>query len=140
MNFFILYNIQNKATSIIFASLTFILGIAGVIIGTTDASFAEKSHDVQILSVTMATLPIIGTTLYNITALSKKMPLLIMRSAFAFSCVLWAIFSFYNELPVAGWFNIASVVINVIGTIMMWKKLKLEFKKNDSNQVTEINE
>lgn len=130
MNFFILYNIQNKIWSIIFASLTFLLGMAGVVIGTTEPSFALKERSVQITSVIMASLPIFGTTLYNVTALSKKIPIIFMRSAFAISCVLWAVFSFYNDLPVAGWFNLVSVVINVIGTIIMWPSLKKEFKTN----------
>ena len=133
MNFFIIFNWQNRATSVMFAALTLILGLVGVVIGTQTDSFKNLSQAKKVLDVIMSVLPVLGTTMYNITALSKKSPMLLLRITFMISCLLWAIFSLHIKSYVGFGFNIAAIVINIVKTIILTKKDGIEEEKIEQN-------
>lgn len=130
MDIFILLDKQNKVTSIIFALLTFVLGTVGVVIGanTTYNSLLEldKSSDYitrqMIINVIISYLPVIGTSIYNVVSLSKTIPTKYLRFTFAFSCLLWAIFSIYIKSYVGFVFNVVTVITYIVKTIIIHVK------------------
>ncbi len=129
MDIFILFDKQNKATSIFFAVLTFFLGTLGVVLsanelyGTLNDGINTESYirGKMALSIVMSYLPVIGTSIYNIVSLSKKLSTNILRFTFAFSCLLWAIFSLYIKSYVGFVFNCFAVLAYIIKTIELSK-------------------
>lgn len=129
MDIFILFDRQNKATSIFFAVLTFMLGTLGVVLSanelysTLNDGINTESYirGKMALSIVMSYLPVIGTSIYNIVSLSKKLSTNILRFTFAFSCLLWAIFSLYIKSYVGFVFNCFAVLAYIIKTIELSK-------------------
>lgn len=129
MDIFILFDKQNKATSIFFAVLTFLLGTLGVVLSanelysTLNDGINTESYirGKMALSIVMSYLPVIGTSIYNIVSLSKKLSTNILRFTFAFSCLLWAIFSLYIKSYVGFVFNCFAVLAYIIKTIEISK-------------------
>ncbi len=129
MDIFILFDKQNKATSIFFAVLTFLLGTLGVVLSanelysTLNDGINTESYirGKMALSIVMSYLPVIGTSIYNIVSLSKKLSTNILRFTFAFSCLLWAIFSLYIKSYVGFVFNCFAVLAYIIKTIELSK-------------------
>lgn len=130
MDIFILLDKQNKVTSIIFALLTFVLGTVGVVISanSTYNSLLElgESNDYitrqMIINVIISYLPVIGTSIYNVVSLSKTIPTNYLRFTFAFSCLLWAIFSIYIKSYVGFVFNVVTVITYIVKTVMIHVK------------------
>lgn len=130
MDIFILLDKQNKVTSIIFALLTFVLGTVGVVISanSTYNSLLElgESNDYitrqMIINVIISYLPVIGTSIYNVVSLSKTIPTNYLRFTFAFSCLLWAIFSIYIKSYVGFVFNVVTVITYIVKTIIIHVK------------------
>lgn len=130
MDIFILLDKQNKVTSIIFALLTFVLGTVGVVISanTTYNNLLElgESNDYitrqMIINVIISYLPVIGTSIYNVVSLSKTIPTNYLRFTFAFSCLLWAIFSIYIKSYVGFVFNVVTVITYIVKTIIIHVK------------------
>lgn len=139
MNIFILFDWQNRVTSIIFALLTLVLGLVGVYIATTNDSFKELAQDKQVLEVIMSVLPVLGTTLYNVVALNKKSPMLLLRITFMISCLLWAIFSLHIKSYVGFGFNIVAIIINIVRTVIITKKDNMKHENEYQNQGSSSN-
>lgn len=139
MNIFILFDWQNRLTSIIFALLTLVLGLVGVYIATTNDSFKELARDKQVLEVIMSVLPVLGTTLYNVIALNKKSPMLLLRITFMISCLLWAIFSLHIKSYVGFGFNIVAIIINIVRTVIITKKDNMKQENESQNQESGAN-
>ncbi len=139
MNIFILFDWQNRVTSIIFALLTLVLGLVGVYIATTNDSFKELAQDKQVLEVIMSVLPVLGTTLYNVVALNKKSPMLLLRITFMLSCLLWAIFSLHIKSYVGFGFNIVAIIINIVRTVIITKKDNMKQENEYQNQESSAN-
>ena len=139
MNIFILFDWQNRVTSIIFALLTLVLGLVGVYIATTNDSFKVLAQDKQVLEVIMSVLPVLGTTLYNVVALNKKSPMLLLRITFMLSCLLWAIFSLHIKSYVGFGFNIVAIIINIVRTVIITKKDNMKQENEYQNQESTAN-
>jgi hypothetical protein len=139
MNIFILFDWQNRVTSIIFALLTLVLGLVGVYIATTNDSFKVLAQDKQVLEVIMSVLPVLGTTLYNVVALNKKSPMLLLRITFMLSCLLWAIFSLHIKSYVGFGFNIVAIIINIVRTVIITKKDNMKQENEYQNQESSAN-
>jgi hypothetical protein len=139
MNIFILFDWQNRVTSIIFALLTLVLGLVGVYIATTNDSFKVLAQDKQVLEVIMSVLPVLGTTLYNVVALNKKSPMLLLRITFMLSCLLWAIFSLHIKSYVGFGFNIVAIIINIVRTVIITKKDNMKKENEYQNQESSAN-
>ncbi len=130
MDIFILLDKQNKVTSIVFALATFILGTVGVIISAnaTHNTLVDGGYDQDyirnqmIIAVVISYLPVLGTSLYNVVSLSKKIPTSYLRFTFAFSCLLWAIFSIYIKSYVGFVFNVITVITYIVKTIIIHVK------------------
>ena len=137
MDIFIFFDKQNKTTSIIFASLTFLLGTLGVVIsanstwtnlnnGSIETSNIYKTMTLEVI---IAYLPVLGTSAYNIATLKKDLSLYIMRFTFMVSCLLWAIFSIHIKSYVGFGFNIAAILVYLVRTIT----LRIDEKKKENN-------
>ena len=140
MDIFIFFDKQTKTTSIIFAVLTFVLGTVGVIISANSTyqslndgiNTTDYIRNKMIINVIISYLPVIGTSIYNIVSLSKKLSVNILRFTFAFSCALWAIFSLYIKSYVGFAFNVAAVVAYIVKTINLAFKKENNESENDS--------
>ena len=134
MDIFIFFEKQTKTLSIIFASLTFILGTVGVIISANttwdkllnminnEGYSIELARQKMVIEVILSYLPVIGTSAYNIVTLRKKSSMFILRLTFLISCLLWAIFSYYIGSYVGFGFNILAILVNIIKSIIIKKR------------------
>ncbi len=138
MDIFIFFDEQTKTTSIIFALLTFVLGFVGVYISsnTTYNTLKETlGHDELVkkmaIEVVFSSLPVIGTSVYNVVTLKKDIPMFYLRLTFLISCLLWALFSLHIKSYVGFIFNVVAVIVNIIRSIT----IKLgDDKNNDMKQ------
>jgi hypothetical protein len=116
-----------------------VLGLVGVYIATTNDSFKVLAQDKQVLEVIMSVLPVLGTTLYNVVALNKKSPMLLLRITFMLSCLLWAIFSLHIKSYVGFGFNIVAIIINIVRTVIITKKDNMKQENEYQNQESSAN-
>jgi hypothetical protein len=150
MDIFIFFDKQTKILSIIFATLTFVLGTIGVVISGVQAynglvakvnsgEFeASRIAAKMIVEISISYFPVIGTTAYNIFTLRRNTSMFVLRLSFLISCLLWAIFSYYIKSYVGAAFNAFAILVNIVKSIIIKRD---EIRQNEyANQVARMHE
>ncbi len=134
MDIFIFFDKQTKTTSIIFAFLTFFLGMIGVYLSMNSTYYSIKGtveHNILVKTLILETiyssLPVLGTSAYNIVTLKKDSNMIVLRITFLISCLLWAIFSLHIKSYVGFVFNVMAIIVNIVRSFT----IKFEKDKED---------
>ncbi len=129
MDIFIFFDKQTKTTSIIFALLTFLLGVLGVYLSVNSTynslygtiEYSELTKTIVLESI-FSFMPVLGTSAYNVVTLRKDSNMLLLRVTFLISCALWAIFSLHIKSYVGFAFNVSAIIVNIIRSFTIKKE------------------
>lgn len=129
MDIFIFFDKQTKTTSIIFALLTFLLGVLGVYISvnsTYNSLYETLEHSeltkTIVLESIFSFMPVLGTSAYNVVTLKKDSNMILLRITFLISCALWAMFSLHIKSYVGFAFNVSAIIVNIIRSFTIKKE------------------
>lgn len=129
MDIFIFFDKQTKTTSIIFALLTFLLGVLGVYLSVNSTynslyetiEYSELTKTIVLESI-FSFMPVLGTSAYNVVTLRKDSNMLLLRVTFLISCALWAVFSLHIKSYVGFAFNVSAIIVNIIRSFTIKKE------------------
>lgn len=135
MTIFILLDKLNNKLSIFFLVLIVVLGIVGIIVD----NLTSKSKIPLYLNL-VSILPIISNFEYNFIVLYSKNSTFLIRIGFIISCILWVIYNFFYKNYAGVIFNVISIIITIISTIIYKRKLNEENKLNPSSEIENNNQ